>query len=116
MERHHGGGVNGIIAAVQMKRAREGVAILLKDVWHIAMVEFECDSSRKLWIKFKFSRVKVGVVVRDGQNERDGEERDRFWKDMNRILDRVGNGYRLCILDLNGWIGDRTRASITRAF
>ena len=29
---------------------------------------------------------------------------------------RVGNGYRLCILgDLNGWIGDRTRAGITGA-
>ena len=28
---------------------------------------------------------------------------------MDRILDREGNGYRLCILgDLNGWIGDRT--------
>ena len=36
---------------------------------------------------------------------------------MDRILDRVGNGYRLCILgDLNGWIRDRTRASITGAF
>ena len=36
---------------------------------------------------------------------------------MDRILDRVGNGYRLCILaDLNGWIKDRTRAGITGAF
>ena len=36
---------------------------------------------------------------------------------MGRILDRVGNGYRLCILGgLNGWIGDRTRVGITGAF
>ena len=43
-----------------------------------------------------------------------GEERDRFWNVMNRILDRVGNGYSPCILrDLNNWIGDRMRASIT---
>ena len=36
---------------------------------------------------------------------------------MDRILDRVGNGYRLCIMgDLNRWMGDRTRASITGAF
>ena len=36
---------------------------------------------------------------------------------MDRTLDSVGNGYKLCILgDLNGWIGDRTRASITGAF
>ena len=42
---------------------------------------------------------------------------DRFWNDMDRTLDNVGNGYRLCILgDLNGWIGHRTRAGITGAF
>ena len=36
---------------------------------------------------------------------------------MDRILDRVGYRYRLCILgDLKGWMGDRTRAGITGAF
>ena len=35
---------------------------------------------------------------------------------MVRILDSVGNGYRLCIFgDLNGWI-DETRSGITSAF
>ena len=51
-----------------------------------------------------------------GPNE-DGEERDRLWNDMDKTLDNIGNGYRFCILrDLNGWIGDRTRAGITDAF
>ena len=50
-------------------------------------------------------------------NERDGEEKNKFWNDMERTLDSIGNGYRLYILgDLNRWIGDRTRASITGAF
>ena len=32
-------------------------------------------------------------------------------------MDSIGNGYRLCLLgDLNGWIGERTRAAITGAF
>ena len=36
---------------------------------------------------------------------------------MDRTLDSVRNGYRLCILgDLNVWIGDRERAGITVAF
>ena len=36
---------------------------------------------------------------------------------MERTLDSIGKGYRLCILgDLNLWIGDRTRAGITSAF
>ena len=57
------------------------------------------------------------MVVGYGPNEGDGEERDRFWNDMGRILDRVEKGYRLCILgDLNGWMGDRTRAGITGAY
>ena len=45
-----------------MKRAREGVAVQLSDVWHSAMIDFECANSRVLWIKFEFSRVKVCVV------------------------------------------------------
>ena len=50
-------GENGIIASAQeMERARERVAILLNDAWHSAVLDFECFSSRILWIKFKFSR------------------------------------------------------------
>ena len=80
------------------------------------MVDFGYVSSRIIWIKFKFSNVKVCVVVGYGSNE-EGEEGDRFWNDMDMNLDSVGNGYRLCILgDLNGWIGDRARTGITGAF
>ena len=92
-----------------MERAREAVAILLNDVWHSAVVDFGCVSSRILQIKFKFSRVKVCVVVWYGPNEGYGE---RFW-----TLNSVGNEYKLCILvDLNGWIGDTTRPGITGTF
>ena len=87
--------VNGIIAGVQeMERAKEEVAILLNDLYHSAGIDFICVSSRVLWIKFKFSRVKICLVVRYGPNEGNGEERDRLWNDMYRILDRVGSGYR----------------------
>ena len=87
-------GVNGIIAGVQeMERPREGVAILLNDVWHSAVIDFGCVISRVLWIKFKFSRVKVCVVMGHSPHEGGGKERDRFWNDMDRILDSIGNGY-----------------------
>ena len=93
------------------------MVILLKDVWHRAVVHFGCIRSRILFIKFKFSRVKVCVVVGYGPNEGDSEEMVRFWNGMDKTLDNVGNAYRLCILrDLNGWTGDRTRADITGAF
>ena len=43
------------------------------------------------------------MVVGYGPNEEDGEERDRFWNDMDKTVDNVGNGYRLFILrGLNG--------------
>ena len=43
------------------------------------------------------------MIVEYGPSEGNGEEKDRFSDDMDMILDRVGNGYRLCILgDLNG--------------
>ena len=48
------------------------------------------------------------MVVWYNPNEGDDEEREIIWNDLNRIVDRVGNGYRLCMLgDLNGWTGDR---------
>ena len=68
-------------------KAREGVAILLNDVWHSVVIYFGYVSSRILWIKF--SRVKVCVVVVYGPNERIGEKGESFWSDMERTVDRV---------------------------
>ena len=71
-------GVNFTFAGVQeMERAREGVTILLNDIWHSAVIDFGCVISRILWIKFKFLRVKVCVVMQYGPNKGDGEERER---------------------------------------
>ena len=67
-----------------MERVREGVAVLLNDVWYSAVVKSVCVRSRILWIKLQFSRVKVCVVVGYGHNEEDGEERDWFRNDMDR--------------------------------
>ena len=35
------------------------------------------------------------MVVRYDPNEGYGEERARFWNDMDRTLDSIRNGYRL---------------------
>ena len=72
-----------------MEKGREGVAILLSDFLHSVVIDFECFSFRILWIKFKFLRVKVCVVVVVGYgfNEGNGEERGRFWDDLDRIVD-----------------------------
>ena len=73
-------GVNVIFAGVhEMERAMEGVAVLLNNVWHSAVVKSGWVSSRILWIKSRFSRVKVCVVVGYGPSEGDVKERERFW-------------------------------------
>ena len=64
---------------MEMERAGEGMAILLNDVWHSAVIDLGCVSSRIHCIKFKFSRVKVCVVIGHSPSERDGEDRGRFW-------------------------------------
>ena len=43
-------------------------------VGHSAVLGFGCVSTRIIWIKFKFLRVKVCVVVGYGPDEGDGEE------------------------------------------
>ena len=75
------------------------------------MIDFRCISSRILWIKFQFSRVKVCVVVGYGPNEGIGGERERFMNDMDRTIDRLS-----VLGDLNRWIGDRMKAGIADAF
>ena len=70
-------------------------------MWYSAVMDF---GFRILWIKFKFLRVKICVVGGWGysSNEGDGEERKRFWNDLDRIVDKIGNDYKLYILgDLN---------------
>ena len=42
----------------EMEIAREGMAILLNNMWYSGVINFGSVSSRILCIKFKFSRVK----------------------------------------------------------
>ena len=54
--------------------------------------------------------------IRYGPNE-GNEDGEKFWNDFNRIVDILGNGYRLCVVgDLSGWNGDRVRTGVTGAF
>ena len=41
------------------------------------------------------------------------EERERFWNDLEKAVDRIINWYRLSVLgDLNGWVRDRAVESV----
>ena len=47
------------MSAQKIERVKEGVAVIMNDEWLSTVTGFGCDSSRILWAKFKFSRVKV---------------------------------------------------------
>ena len=53
----------------------------MKDVSQSAVIDFGSVSSRILWVKFKFSRVKVCMVVGYGLHKGDREELEKFWND-----------------------------------
>ena len=57
------------------EKAKKGVAILLIVVWHSVVIDFGYVRSRIIWVKFKFSRVEVCVVMGYGPKEGDDEER-----------------------------------------
>ena len=72
-------GVNGIIVGIpEIKRTREGVVVLMNDVWQSAVIYFRDVSSRTLWTKSKFSMAKLCVAVVYGPTEGEVGEIKRF--------------------------------------
>ena len=76
------------------------MGVLMKDEWHNAVIDFRCIIFRTIWIKFKFSRLKMCVGVVYGPTEGKVVEKERFWNDLDKVVDRVGNGYRLFVLEI----------------
>ena len=74
------------------KRAREGVAILLNDVWHSAVMDFlgvlalESSGLYKGFQELKFVRWWVTEPMKEMV-----KKSQRFWNDLDKIVDRVKN-------------------------
>ena len=62
--------VNGITAGVQeIEMARRGIAVLMNYVCNCTVIDFGYVSFKTLWVKLKFSRVKVCYTVVYGTTE-----------------------------------------------
>ena len=85
------------------------LGVSLNGEWDSAVIGFGCVSSRILWVKFRFSKVKVCVMV-SVPPEEEAEKKEKFWNEVDRVVDRVGNGHRLYVL------GDGLRADLTDGF
>ena len=54
------------------------------------------------------------MVVAYNSTKLEVEESEKFWNDVDRVVDRIGNGYILYLLGyLDRWIGDMLKADIT---
>ena len=78
------------MVSLQVFKRLKGVAFLISNEWRSTVIRFGCVSSRILWVKFKFSRVKVCGVAVYGPTEREIEEREMFSNDLVRVVDRIG--------------------------
>ena len=75
----------------ESERTREDVVVLMDDAWRSAEINFGFVTTRSLWLKFRFSRGKLCVVVLYGPTGGNVEERARFWKDLDKVICIVGN-------------------------
>ena len=65
-------------------------------------------TSRIMGVSLKFEMIKGRVFVSYVIIEGDNQERERGWNNLKRVLDRVLNGYKLCVMgDLNRWVSYR---------
>ena len=64
-------------------------------MWHSAVIDFGCVTSRTPWVKF--SRVKVFgvVVVVYAPTEGDFEDRVRFWNELDKVVNRKRESRKL---------------------
>ena len=79
----------------ESERVREDVAVLMKDEQHSALIRFGFSISKIL--QRKFSKVEVCMVPVYGSTEGEVEERERFWNDLDWVVDTVGIVYMLCV-------------------
>ena len=70
------------------------MTVSLNDTTYSLVVKYECINSRILWINFKFGKVKAYIVA-----AYDNKGKLRFWSDLDRVLDKVGNEYVLCKME-----------------
>ena len=104
-----------IISGVSERcRAREGVAMIIKEELWEGVIEYKCVSSRLMWVRMKVSQEKMFVVGVYGPGmERAENERDAFWDSLNECLSGARENERVIVLgDMNAKVGDQERAGV----
>lgn len=54
------------------------------------------------------------IDVVDSGNNKNINEKDRFWNELVQVVDAIGNG--MAMGDMNGWIDNKVRGGATESF
>ena len=103
------GDFKGMISGVDVRvRAREGVAIVMKEEWWEKVVESKMVNSRLMWVRVIVGKEKwVFVCAYAPVSGSDERVREEFWEKLDECLGGFGVRDRICVLgDLNARVGN----------
>ena len=88
-------------------RAKEGVAIIVRDEWSDCIKEWKEISARMMWVRMRFGAERWVFVSAYGPgSERKGEEVEEFWADLNECVQGFDVNENVVVLgDLNARVG-----------
>ena len=100
-------GMKGVKAGVgERGRAREGVAVLMKEIMWQDMVEYKAVNSRIIWVKVRVSGSLWVFVAGYAPSGSCSEEKRDFWWKVDEVLNGFGREVKVLLLgDLNAKIG-----------
>src|SRR5256885_9485217 len=113
------GNIKGVKSGVRERtRAREWVAILLRDEMWNFVIEWKEVSSRIIWLKLKIGRVLwffVGVYAPG--NEKSEEERDNFYENMDECVKDFSEKGQVVIMGyMNARVGSQVVEGVVGSF
>nr|XP_053637989.1 craniofacial development protein 2-like [Cherax quadricarinatus] len=112
-------GINGIRSGVSNRvRAKEGVAIMLKDKLWQEKRDYKCINSRIMWSKIKIGCEKwVIISVYAPGEERSVEERERFWEMLSECVGSFESSVRVMVVgDFNAKVGKNVMEGVVGKF
>lgn len=92
-------------------RASQGVGVVLSERMAACVVEWESESPRLIWFRFKVGLTRLfvlGVYAPDmgSGTSKAQKEREEFWDGVVDVLSKAKQNERIVMLgDFNGWVG-----------
>ncbi|KAK3561297.1 hypothetical protein QTP86_030709 [Hemibagrus guttatus] len=89
---------------------RNGVGVVLKEEFVRSVLEVKRVSDRVMSLKLEIEGVMLNVVSRAPQVGCELEEKERFWSELDEVMESIPTGEKVVIgADFNGHVGEGNR-------